>query len=147
MFNISVIWLLLSFCFLLFEMGNPGLFFFLSFSFSSIINSLCSFFIADYAIQTIIFVINSIIIMAILKKFLSSMYKQSPTNVDALKGRHVPVCDGITPTKTGLVKVDGVLWTALSGDGGSYQPGTLVTITSIRGTHIVVKLSQTNSLS
>jgi membrane protein implicated in regulation of membrane protease activity len=147
MFNNSLMWLLLAFCFLLFEMGHPGLLFFLSFACGSLITSVFSCLVNDTGAQLIAFIASSIIAMSILKRYLPVMNRSILTNGDALKGRHVVVAILVKPDQPGAVKIDGTLWTAYSGDAARYAPGTVVSVHAVRGAHVIVKSIHTNFLA
>ncbi len=61
------------------------------------------------------------------------------TNADRLIGREVLVTEQIENLKeTGEIKVNGVLWTAVSADGSVIPEGSLVRIERLEGAKVYV---------
>ena len=84
------------------------------FAFGSLVAYILSFFVSDIMIQTIIFLVSSIILLIftrpIVKKFL--LNKEVKTNADMLIGKTCIVTKEITRNETGEVKVNGQYWSA-----------------------------------
>ena len=84
------------------------------FAFGSLVAYILSFFVSDIMIQTIIFLVSSIILLIftrpIVKKFL--LNKEVKTNADMLIGKTCVVTKEITRNETGEVKVNGQYWSA-----------------------------------
>jgi membrane protein implicated in regulation of membrane protease activity len=146
MFNNSVIWLLLALSFLLFEMGHPGLFFFLSFACGSALTAVAAYLVHDTGAQLAVFIASSIGAMVLIKRYVPVMSRHVATNGDALNGKRVVVSTSISPDQPGAVKIDGTVWTAYSGDAGIYAIGTIVSIQRVRGAHVLVKSAHNSSL-
>lgn len=137
------VWLIIAVLFLLLEMGHPGLFFFLSFSCGALIASLVSLYSQSLILQSIIFLISTFISLFILKQWIAKKLrlgtKHTHTNMYALEGKHAVVLQSITPTKPGLVKINGEIWTARSLHDGIIHKDVLVQVIRVSGAHVVVK--------
>lgn len=83
---------------------------------SGIVSLILSFFVGEFFIQFLVFVILGIILLLTtrntLEKFVNS-YKQK-TNLDRVVGMTAIVTEEIKKNSPGEVKVDGKRWTAIS---------------------------------
>ena len=61
------------------------------------------------------------------------------TNADRVIGRHVQLLKDITGETWGELKVNGVVWNAISADGHPIVEGSLVEIVAIEGAKLLVK--------
>lgn len=139
MYHCSLLWLIVSFFFLLFEMGHPGLFFFLSFACGAGLASIVSLFPLSFELQILIFLIGTIISVYGLKRWIVLSKKvQNNTNVSALLGKVVLVVTNISPENPGSVKFDGTVWTAYTHQE-SFVKGDRVIIHAVHGAHVVVR--------
>ncbi|MBR2108946.1 MAG: NfeD family protein [Ruminococcus sp.] len=97
----------------------------------------------DLLIQTLVFVLVSLIALLatrpLVKKFLKN--KKEPTNSDRLVGRvAIVTMDIVNQTGEGQVNVDGKIWSAKSSDGCEIKSGASVKIVSIEGVKLVVEI-------
>ena len=97
----------------------------------------------DLLIQTLVFVLVSLIALLatrpLVKRFLKN--KKEPTNSDRLVGRvAIVTMDIVNQTGEGQVNVDGKIWSAKSSDGCEIKSGANVKITSIEGVKLVVEI-------
>ena len=97
----------------------------------------------DLLIQTLVFVLVSLIALLatrpLVKRFLKN--KKEPTNSDRLVGRvAIVTMDIVNQTGEGQVNVDGKIWSAKSSDGCEIKSGASVKITSIEGVKLVVEI-------
>ena len=97
---------------------------------------------AGIAVQLAVFTVASCALLALMwplaKKRQSSRHVR--TNADRLIGREVLVTEQIENLKeTGEIKVNGVLWTAVSTDGSCIPAGTLVRIERLEGAKVYVR--------
>ena len=97
------------------------------------------------AVQWVVFVLVSGILLALLwplaRKRLNRRHER--TNADRLIGRAVLVTEQIDNLReTGEIKVNGVLWTAVSTDGAILPVGSLVTIERIEGAKVYVRSAE-----
>ena len=108
------------------------------FAFGSLVAYILSFFVSDIMIQTIIFLVSSIILLIftrpIVKKFL--LNKEVKTNADMLIGKIGVVTKEITKTDIGEVKIDGKYWSAKADK--KIKEGSKVEILAIEGVKLIV---------
>jgi membrane protein implicated in regulation of membrane protease activity len=143
-------WLVVGFFFLLLELINPGLFFFISFFCGSLIAALLSWYTFTVVQQTIAFFAASctsfLLICLVLKKrhYLSNRHVPK-TNFFALIGKHAKVIEEIKPGQTGSIKVDGQIWSAKGKENECYPIGSLVEIIDVVGCHCKVRALKENN--
>lgn len=136
------IWLILAILFSVGEILYSG-FFLLWFAVGSLSALILSFFISQFFLQLIVFFAVSLLLVLILTKKLTKYFSKNDnfvTNVDKLIGETGLVIEtiGSSPLETGLVKIDGETWTAVSNHGQVIEKGTLVEIEAIKGVRVVV---------
>lgn len=135
-------WLSVSLLFMVFELGNPGLFYFLSFSLGAFITA-CASGACDmgYVSQIIIFLLGTLVSIGVLRRWLHSKMFAKPvhTNVDALIGKQAVVIVTIQSDLFGQVKIGGELWSARSVGNHEIAQGEIVAIKHVRGAHVVVE--------
>ena len=109
------------------------------FAFGSFVAYILSFFVRDILVQTIIFLVSSIVLLIftrpIVKKFLVN--EEVKTNADMLIGKRCIVTKEITRNETGEVKVNGQYWTAKANK--KIKAGSEAIILSIEGVKLIVK--------
>lgn len=105
---------------------------------AALIASLCG---ANVPLQVIIFIAVSVIALLVtrplVKKKLTA--NKQPTNADrciGLEGVVTERIDNLEPS--GLVKVDGKIWSARSADGSVIEPESIVKIEKIEGVKLIV---------
>jgi membrane protein implicated in regulation of membrane protease activity len=138
-------WLSIALCFLIFEMGSPGLFFFLSFFFGALAAAGANFLAYGVITQALIFLGGSGIAMLGLKLWLNKdkQHRQEhTTNVYALYGKQALVLTDITPLQAGEVKVGGEIWSARSFHTDVIKAGAIVEVVHVEGSHVIVKETQ-----
>lgn len=134
------IWLSIAVCFLLFEVGHPGLFFFLSFSCGAVCAAAVSYGEFSLTWQIISFLISATCFFAILRAwFAKPNYGGAQTNVYALQGKQAVVTQAIPAHGVGRVKVGGEEWSAESLYDEAYAIGTRVTIIRAQGARLIVE--------
>lgn len=85
-------------------------------------------------------------IRPILKKWAYKRSDKVETNVNAMIGRTGIVTEKIDAAKnTGLVKIDGDIWQAITADGGVIGPGTIVQVVKLDSIILTVKIKTTIS--
>lgn len=97
---------------------------------------------AGIAVQIAVFTVSSCALLALMwplaKKRQNSRHVR--TNADRLIGREVLVTEQVENLKeTGEIKVNGVLWTAVSVDGSLIPAGSLVRIERLEGAKVYVR--------
>ena len=136
------IWLILAILFSIGEILYSG-FFLLWFAIGSLAALVLSFFTTQFVLQFVIFITLSLfLVLTLTKKFTSYFSKNDHfvTNVDKLIGETGLVLEtiGSNPLETGLVKIDGETWTAVSTHGQTIEKGTLVQVEAIQGVRVIV---------
>lgn len=91
--------------------------------------------------QLLLFALISLVLVIFTRPFAVKKLriKKEATNSDALIGKHVLVTKKITPLEKGMVKLNGVEWSASSNDGTTIERGTEVEIVKIEGVTVFVK--------
>lgn len=94
-------------------------------------------------LQIVIFAAVSILVLLFARPFCKKVLKigATKTNVDAIPGKIGIVSEEIHPVDgTGLVKLDGQIWSAKPKDGYSVIPaGTSVRVTAVEGVKVIVE--------
>lgn len=137
-------WLVVAFFFLIMEIGNPGLFFFISFFFGGLCAAIASCITHSVIGQLIIFFGSTIVALYILRHWgISLMSKNRPhqqTNFYALKGKRAVVRQDIASERAGLVTINGQVWAArIVHHEDTVRVGDVVEVVDVRGAHVVVK--------
>lgn len=92
-------------------------------------------------IQIVVFVAVSVVALAVTRPIVRKLVnrKAVPTNADMVIGQTGVVIDRIdNNAETGLVKVNGAVWTARTEDGSVIESGEKVKIKEIRGVKLFV---------
>ena len=89
-----------------------------------------------------VFIVTSVLMLLITRPIVKKKLtvKVEPTNADRCIGLIATVIEDINNIDgTGLVKVDGKIWTARSSDSSIIEKGTKVIIEKIDGVKLIVK--------
>lgn len=137
-----LLWLVVGIIFAIAEIIYSG-FFLIWFSVGALAALIASLFTSSIAIQLVIFLMVSFILLITLTKRFTNKFSHKdvvPTNIDALIGQKGIVLEpiGETTHETGQVKLDGEIWSAISADGSYIEKGSIVTIEEIRGVRLIV---------
>jgi len=91
--------------------------------------------------QVISFLVFSIVMAIFTRPFFVKYLKigTTKTNVDSLIGKEAIVTLVIEPFKTGQVKLNGQIWTALSDNHEPIEVGQRVEVLRIEGVKLIVK--------
>lgn len=140
----SVVWLVLLILFAVIEALTVGLVS-VWFAAGALVALLSTYFTANIWAQITLFLLVSILTMAVLRP-LARKYvlpKIVPTNADRVIGQEAVVTEGIDNLAgKGAVVVFGVAWTARSEDGSPIPEGTTVTVNRIEGVKLFVTPAQ-----
>lgn len=136
-------WLMIALFFLVLELGNPGLFFFLSFCIGALITMGATLFGFETVIPQIgIFFTTSLLSFVCLKMWLKRATVHSKkTNSDALIGKSGIVMKTILVESPGLVKIGGEVWSARSLHGAIIATGASIKVVAVSGAHLIVNHS------
>lgn len=140
----SVIWLVLLVAFAVAEALTVGLVS-VWFAAGALVALLSTFFTANIWWQITIFLVVSLLSMAVIRP-LARKYvlpQVVPTNADRVIGRDAVVTEAIDNlTGSGAVVVFGVAWTARSEDGHPIPKGATVVVKRIEGVKLFVTVKQ-----
>lgn len=139
MVNTIVCWLMVALFFLILELGHPGLFFFLAFSFGAFSALIASYCDQSLATQCTIFFGVTLIALYFLRLFLKKFHHSiEKTNVYALIGKQGNVVQDILLEKPGYVKIEGEIWLARSSQK-KLEVGSDIVVIEARGAHLLVE--------
>lgn len=137
-----LLWLVAGIIFTISEIVYSG-FFLIWFAVGSFITMFLSFFIQNTAVESVIFLVISItLLLTLTKKFTQKISSKNSfvSNVDNLIEKKGVVTEtiGKDHLDTGLVKLEGEIWTAVSENGKTIEKGTLVEVRAIKGVRLIV---------
>lgn len=100
---------------------------------------ICTFFTDSIVLQTLVFIVVSIIALLITKPLIKKFRKREviPTNLDRVVGKIAVVTKKISLNNYGEVKVLGSFWTAVS--DCDIEVGNNVIVQAIDGVKLIVK--------
>lgn len=141
-----ILWIIIFFISIIFELISPGFFFFLSFAIGAITAGAVSLFTFDLVLQISIFLFSSLLSFFLLKSWVQKKLHKSihKTNIDALLGAYGFVIEEIGKTKKGHVRINGEIWSASTFDT-KLEKGSKVEVINIKGNHIIVRRINENS--
>ena len=94
---------------------------------------------AEMWLQITVFLVVSLVLLALLWKRVRSKLTTTKTNVDSVIGAEGYVTEAIDNLSyTGRVKLGGITWAARSTSGAGIQVGTLVKVERIEGVKVFV---------
>lgn len=111
------------------------------FSIGALLVMFLSIFIESILLQVIIFAIVSVILLVIATKYLVDRDKDVKynTNLQGIISQKAIVNQDIKPHETGVVKLNGEEWTAISQNQTKIEAGKLVEVVAIEGVKLIVK--------
>ena len=111
------------------------------FSIGAFLVMFLSIFIESILWQVIIFAVVSIILLVIATKYLVDRDKDVKynTNLQGIISQKAIVTQTIEPYETGVAKLNGEEWTAMSKDETRIEAGKLVEVVAIEGVKLIVK--------
>ncbi|MFA5306243.1 MAG: NfeD family protein [Candidatus Babeliales bacterium] len=136
---LGYLWLIAGLFLLMFEVGTPGLFIFLSLACGAFSAAVGAFMHTSIITQCWTAAGGTSLSFIILKYFFAGRKQYTPTNVNALIGQEGTVTETIEPRKTGRVKIRGEEWQAVCLEPQILQKGTLVKVIRIEGNKLIVK--------
>ncbi len=135
------IWLIIAGICLVIEVITVGFLFFW-FSIGALIAMISSIFIHNIIIQTTIFIISSTILIFATKPFVTKFINKQTsikTNVFSSIGKSGIVTQDIdSASRSGLIKVDGEVWSAIGLNDMNIPKGTEIKIEKIEGVKAIV---------
>lgn len=139
-------WFIIALVFFILEIVTPG-FVLLWFGVGAAVSGVLSLIgVHDVWTLTIVFVVVSIVLVALSRTFFKSFFmRKSPgstlkTNMDALLDKVGLVTERIDLERsTGRVTIDGQDWSAKSADGALIEAEARVAVTGFEGARLIVK--------
>lgn len=135
------IWLIIAGICLIAEMITVGFLVFW-FAIGALITMILSFFIDNLVIQTTVFIISSTLLIFATKPFVKKFANSTPdvkTNVYSIIEKTGIVTQDINSIeRTGQVKVDGEVWSAIGENDSNIPKGTQVKVLEIKGVKAIV---------
>lgn len=98
---------------------------------------------APIPVQVIVFAVVSVALLYFTRPIISKWFNKTriKTNSEGLVGKHAYVTEAIDNVKaTGVVKIDGLEWTARTAhDGMTIPEGAMITVLAIEGVKAIVE--------
>lgn len=131
-------WIILGFIFIVFELGHPGAFLFLSFSIGSFLAYLVGFFHSSILLQSTVFLVGSLIGLKYLKYKYKDILKDKnfKTNSEALIGKPAIILKNESNKFIG-VKVAGQRWSAKFDKELDLENDEIV-VKEVKGSHLIL---------
>ena len=141
--GLPIIWTVLIIVFIVIEAATLGLvaIWFAAGSIFGLIFSLLDF---SWIVQVFIFAVSSGVLLLFTKPFVNKHLKVgvNKTNVDSIIGQKGRVKKEIHKFDTGLVKVSGQIWTAISFNNEIIEEDVEVVVMAVEGVKLIVKRSE-----
>lgn len=136
------IWLVISLFFFILEIATTGFLIFW-FGVGGLVTTLCSLFIKNIVLQTLIFIVTSTLLTIFTKPLVDKYVKTTnttKTNAYSVEGKVGKVTKDIEPIEgRGQVIIDGETWSAKSFDDSFIPKGTEIKVESLNGVKVIVK--------
>lgn len=109
------------------------------FSLAAIPSYILSLFNVNPAIQIVVFIIASVLLLFYTRPVLLKYFKTNEikTNVDSVIGQHATVVEEITPDSIGAIKLKSQVWSAISED--TIAVNEKVRILDVEGVKLIVE--------
>lgn len=139
----QLMWFSLCFLFLFLEMGHPGLFYFLAFSFGAFCSYFTTFYTNDISSQVAIFLGATSVALYTVYVCVNKQENQlaSPShrsNNDALIGQKVIIYQSPQDEQIWLTKIYGQVWVVKNIGNDAFVAGQHVVIRDVQGCHLRV---------
>ncbi|MGN1032123.1 MAG: NfeD family protein [Intestinibacter sp.] len=138
--SMSTFWLIVAIIFGVGELMTTSLTL-IWFSIGALVVMLISIFIESILWQVIVFAAISITLLVIATKYLVDRDKnvKYSTNLQGIISQKAMVVEDIEPYESGVVKLNGEEWTAVSKDESKIERGKVVEIIAIEGVKLIVR--------
>ena len=96
----------------------------------------------NIVVQIVVFLIVSLLLLIFARPIFVKKLKvgREKNVVEQIEGKHGLVTEDIVPFKSGLVKVNGIIWTAIGVDNNfSAKAGDQVQVVRVEGVKLIVK--------
>ena len=138
--SMSTFWLIVAIIFGVGELMTTSLTL-IWFSIGALIVMLISIFIESILWQVVVFAVISITLLVIATKYLVDRDREVKynTNLQGIISQKAIVVEDIEPYESGVVKLNGEEWTAISKDELKIEKGKVVEIIEIEGVKLIVR--------
>ncbi|MDY4573993.1 MAG: NfeD family protein [Intestinibacter sp.] len=138
--SMSTFWLIVAIIFGVGELMTTSLTL-IWFSIGALIVMLISIFIESILWQVVVFAVISITLLVIATKYLVDRDREVKynTNLQGIISQKAIVVEDIEPYESGVVKLNGEEWTAVSKDELKIEKGKVVEIIEIEGVKLIVR--------
>ena len=138
--SMSTFWLIVAIIFGVGELMTTSLTL-IWFSIGALIVMLISIFIESILWQVVVFAVISITLLVIATKYLVDRDREVKynTNLQGIISQKAIVVEDIEPYESGVVKLNGEEWTAVSKDELKIEKGKVVEIIEIEGVNLIVR--------
>lgn len=141
----SIAWLVIAAALFIGEMICP-IFFMFWFAVGAIVALIVSFITSNIAIQAVVFLIVSMILLVFMKPLTNKLFKnktKDELNINGIIGKNALVTKTIDNLKgVGEVKINGEAWRAVSENDEIIEAQNQVEIVKIDGVKLIVKLRE-----
>lgn len=139
-----MIWALVVVGMIIFELITLGNLVSVWFAIGALGALLVSLLSSNLTIQIIVFVVLSIVSLIFVRPITHKILKgsETATNADRLLGKEMILDTDITQENWGLIKVNGIEWSATTTDHSEIRAGEQVIVTAIEGVKLIVKKVQ-----
>ena len=139
-FELWHIWVIAGILLLVIEIFTPS-FVAGSFGIGGILTAIVAAITDNVNIQIVAFCVFSVLSFVLIRPFLKKFEKkETPTNMDSLKGQTYIVAEEIGPDqKTGYLKADGDMWRAIAEKGENIKEGEKARVIRIDGNTLYVE--------
>jgi membrane protein implicated in regulation of membrane protease activity len=138
-FGWAIMWIALAIIFIIIEVMTLGLAT-IWFAGGAVAAAVSTMFTSSLLIQVIIFLVVSVVLLYFTKSLRKKLkIGKEKTNVDALIGKSGFVMETISPAAFGQVKVEGIIWTAMSKEHETViEAGTEISVVGVEGVKLIV---------
>jgi membrane protein implicated in regulation of membrane protease activity len=139
--HMAIIWIILAVVFAVIEGFTFGMVT-IWFTIGAVVSAIVAMAGGPPAVQIIVFFAVSIILLIFTRPILVKHLKigREKNNIELIEGKIGLVTETIEPFKSGLVKVNGVVWTAVGDDQGfAAESGSEVKIKRVEGVKLIVE--------
>lgn len=148
---ITNMWLVLTFACLILELGNPGLFYFLSIAFGSFIACIASMYQVEIINQWAICLLSCVSMLFVLHRYVKKSQKNKTSqvyqsNIYLLIGKTVEIIE-VTSSTSGYAKVNEEIWPVKTHSKKDLRVGMFATVTGVQGCHLQIDNSANDKLS
>ena len=146
-FGMAAFWIIAAVIFILVEVFTLGLAT-IWFAGGAVAAAISTMFVSSLIAQIVIFLLVSIVLLYLTKPLRKKLkVGKEKTNVDAVVDKTGFVIEAISPAAFGQVKIDGVVWTAMSSvPDAVIDAGTEITVTGVEGVKLIVAPSYNKNI-